>query len=303
MDDNDKLNIFHLSLPLNQKPTIDITADNPVDTELTPYEESEESAKYRDTVLVVEDNLQMQAYEKRMMQRDYHVLTATDGEKALQILKEQDVDIIVSDAMMEPMGGFELCRKVKQDINYSHIPFILLTALTLDSAKIEGMESGADAYIEKPFSMDYLLSVIENLLRQRETVKRAYANSPFTAPETISISKADENFVKRLNDVVKAHLSDSSFDISQLASEMAMSRSGLNRKIRGVFNLSPNNYIKLERLRRAAQLLKSGNVKISEVSYIVGFSSPSYFTQCFYKQFGLLPKEFINHDGFDKQKE
>lgn len=303
MDDSDNLNIFHLSMPVNHEPTISVTANDTPATEISPYEEDDSGSEYNTTVLIVEDNLQMQAYEKRMLQNKYHVLTATDGEDALKVLKANDVDIIVSDAMMEPMGGFELCRKVKQDINYSHIPFILLTALTIDSAKIEGMESGADSYIEKPFSMDYLLSVIDNLLRQRATVKKAYANSPFTPADSISISKADENFVKRLNEVMKEHMADSEFDIAQLASEMAMSRSGLNRKIRGVFNLSPNNYIKLERLKHAAYLMKSSNVKVNEVSFLVGFNSPSYFTQCFYKQFGLLPKDFINQNTSDKQKE
>lgn len=300
MDDSDSLNIFHLSLPLNHKPSISVSADT-APAEITPYEEDDNGSGNNNTVLIVEDNLQMQAYEKRMLQAKYHVLTATDGKDALKVLQASDVDIIVSDAMMEPMGGFELCRKVKQDIDYSHIPFILLTALTIDSAKIEGMESGADAYIEKPFSMDYLLSVIDNLLRQRENVKKAYASSPFTGTESISISKADENFVKHLNEVMEKHMADSDFDIAQLASEMAMSRSGLNRKIRGVFNLSPNNYIKLERLKRAAQLMKGGDIKVNEVSFLVGFNSASYFTQCFYKQFGLLPKDFINQNGGDRQ--
>lgn len=303
MDPGDNLNIFHLTMPVNHEPTISVTADDSPAAELSPYEEDDRAAEPGTTVLIVEDNMQMQAYEKRMLQSRYRVLSATDGEAALRVLKANEVDIIVSDAMMEPMGGFELCRSVKQDINYSHIPFILLTALTIDSAKIEGMESGADSYIEKPFSMDYLLSVIDNLLRQRATVKKAYADSPFTPAATISISKADEQFVSRLNGVMQEHMADSDFGIAQLASEMAMSRSGLNRKIRGVFNLSPNNYIKLERLKRAAYLMKSSSAKVNEVSFLVGFSSPSYFTQCFYKQFGLLPKDFINQNTSEKKKE
>lgn len=199
--------------------------------------------------------------------------------------------------MMEPMGGFELCRRVKQDVKISHIPLILLTALTLDSAKIEGMEAGADSYIEKPFSMDYLLSTIKNLLKARQSVKTNYATSPFLPMETVAISHADEEFLAKLKEVMDKNLTDSDFDIQKMAEEMCMSRTGLNRKLRGVLNLTPNNYIKIERLKKAAYLMKTQDYKVNEVCYKVGFTSPSYFTQCFYKQFGLLPKEFINADN------
>lgn len=184
---------------------------------------------------------------------------------------------------------------MKADINYSHIPFVLLTALTLDSAKVKGMESGADYYIEKPFSMEYLVCVIENLLRSREDVRHAYASSPFTDRKTVALSKVDEEFVRKLEKAVAENLTDSDFGITQLADIMCMSRTNLNRKIKGIFDLTPNNYIKIERLKKAAQLMKEEDVKVNEVCYMVGFSSPSYFTQCFQKQFGLLPKDFISH--------
>ena len=199
--------------------------------------------------------------------------------------------------MMEPMGGFELCERVKNDVNYSHIPFILLTALTLDSAKVKGMESGADSYIEKPFSIQYLLGVIQNHLRTRDNMRRLYAASPFAQLDASAVSKADEQFVSNLQKVVSDNLADSEFDISRLSEEMGMSRTNLNRKIKGMFNLTPSNYIKVERLKRAAQLMKAGNNRINEVSYLVGFSSPSYFTQCFQRQFGLLPKDFIGQEN------
>ncbi len=303
MADSDELNIFRLDLPIEQAAAIQLKAEQPMSAEEeeqypeeqpiddTPFD-SEESTP--PTVLIVEDNQQMLQYERRVIGRVYRVLSAANGEQALQVLAEHDIDIIVSDAMMEPIGGFELCRRVKQDINYSHIPFILLTALTLDTSKVEAMESGADSYIEKPFSVDYLFSVIQNLIRQRENVRQAYANSPFVQSNAVTISQADEEFVERLEKVVSEHLSDKDFDITLLASEMYMSRTSLNRKMRGIFHLTPNNYIKVERLKRAAQLLKTGDCKVSEVCYIVGFSSPSYFSQCFFKQFGLLPKEFVS---------
>lgn len=302
--DSNVYNIFVVSIPVGKQATLLLTADetplqatfNKEEEEAVPTEEldiEEADIDKVGTVLIVEDNKAMQQYEKQQMRHLYHVLTADNGQKALEVLKEHTVDIIVSDAMMEPIDGFELCRQIKEDVNFSHIPFVLLTALTLDSAKIKGMESGADSYIEKPFSTDYLLNVIQNLLRTRENIKKAYATSPFTPQETVSISKADEAFIQRLKDVVSVHLKDSEFGITQLASYMCMSRTNLNRKIRGTFNLTPNNYIKIERLKLAAQLMKDGDCKVNEVCYTVGFSSPSYFTQCFQKQFGLLPKDFI----------
>ncbi len=295
MLDDAKYNVFCLSLPVNQEEVVKLAGDaleeqNSEDESQATVEES------APTILIVEDNLQMQQYEKQKLSHYYNIVTANNGEEALAILENRDVDAIVSDAMMEPMDGFSLCRAIKEDVNTSHIPFILLTALTLDSAKIEGMESGADSYIEKPFSMDYLLSTLKNLLRARQSAKVAYAQSPFTPSETVTISRVDEEFMERLEKVMEKNLGNSDFGITEMASEMFMSRTGLNRKIRGIFNLTPNNYIKIERLKRAAYLMKTKDYKVNEVCYMVGFTSPSYFTQCFYKQFGLLPKEFIQND-------
>lgn len=292
--DDERLNVFQLTLPVEQQNCVMDLAEEPtVKDEHTMDVADEQGDEKLPLVLIVEDNAALLAHEKNHLQRQYRVLTASDGEEALRVLSDNEVDIIVSDVMMEPMNGFELCQRVKNDVNFSHIPFILLTALTLDSAKIQGMESGADSYIEKPFSMDYLLSVIQNLLRSRQSIKQAYATSPFLQQETVSISKADEEFMQRLEKVMTEHMMDNDFDINAMASEMFMSRTNLNRKMRGMFNLTPNNYIKVERLKRAAQLMKQGDTKVNEVCYMVGFSSPSYFTQCFQKQFGMLPKEFI----------
>lgn len=291
--DDDTLNVFCLTLPIEQKeffPSADDAGEEQADTAEPSVAESDEQ---QPQVLIVEDNASLKAYEKKHLSHHYRVLTADNGQQALQVLADNEVDIIVSDIMMEPIDGFELCRQVKEDVNTSHIPFILLTALTLDSAKVEGMESGADSYIEKPFSMDYLLSVIQNLLRSRQSIKQAYASSPFLLQESVSISKTDKEFMQRLEAVMADHLTDSDFDINEMARLLFMSRTNLNRKMRGLFNLTPNNYIKVERLKRAAQLLKQGDSRVNEVCYMVGFSSPSYFTQCFQKQFGLLPKDFI----------
>lgn len=291
IDDSAELNIFHLTLPLRQQLNVEFPDPIAVTQEAGAVPPAHDDSKR--SVLLVEDNAQMLSYERRALLPLFNVYTAASGKEALEVLADTDVDAIVSDVMMEPVDGFELCQTVKGDVNYSHIPFVLLTALTIDSAKVQGMESGADSYIEKPFSMDYLVSVIENLIRSRQRLKQAFAASPFLAMDTLSISKTDEKFLKQVEQVVQENLADSAFDIDQLASALCMSRTGLNRKLRGALDMTPNNYIKLERLKKAAHLLKSENVKVNEVAYRVGFSTPSYFTQCFVKQFGLLPKDFV----------
>lgn len=293
MQDHPQLNVFVLTLPVQKLSSAIQLPKVQVESGSQRKSSTRADDTHLPTILIVEDNVEMLNYEHSQLHDDYNVLTASNGEEALRVLADNDdVALIVSDVMMEPMGGFELCRTVKNDVNFSHIPVILLTALTLDTAKVEGMESGADSYIEKPFSMDYLRSSIKNLLRLRQQAKAAYANSPFLLSDTLTISNADDEFIKRLEEVITQNMSNSEFSINDLAQEMCMSRTGLNRKLRGIFNMSPNNYIKVSRLKYAALLMKNSKMRVNEVCYTVGFTSPSYFTQCFYKQFGLLPRDF-----------
>lgn len=284
-----KLNVFRLTLPLIQDQKIELDkAEQP-----KPQDEEVIVEEGKDTLLLVDDNQQMLDYEKTSLQTDYNILTATDGEQALGVLSRNDIALIVTDIMMEPMDGLELCKHVKQDVNMSHIPVILLTAVTMEGAKLQGAENGADAYIEKPFSMEFLQETIQSLIRARNDIRRAYTNSPFVPLDSVSISKADAEFMRQLSDLVKRNMGNSMYNLNQLAADMNMSRTSLNRKIRGTLKMSPSSYIKVERLKKAAMLLKQGDAKVAEVCYEVGFSSPSYFTKCFQEQFGLLPTDFI----------
>ena len=288
MDDNDTMNVFRLSLPMKQQAPVVMTS--PDAAAATDDLEQHGDKKY--TLLLVEDNVEMRNYERKQLLKDYNILTAGDGEEALQVLADHTIHLVVSDIMMEPMDGMTLLKNIKQSAAFSHIPVVLLTAVTSDSAKLEGMENGADAYIVKPFSINYLAETVATLLRQREDVKKAFAQSPFVGSETVSISTADTDFLAKLKEAVRKNIDNSSFNVDMLASELNMSRSSLNRKIRGTLDISPNNYIRIERLKMAATLLKEGRSKVNEVCYMVGFTSPSYFTKCFYQQFGLLPKDF-----------
>lgn len=243
-------------------------------------------------VLVADDNPDMLSFIVRQLESNYVVVTANDGVEALKVLDNQEVSLVVSDVVMPRMDGFELCKLIKSKLDYSHIPVILLTAKTNIQSKIEGLELGADAYIEKPFSVGYLQACIANLINSREKLRQAFAQSPFVAANTMALTKADEEFMKKLNEIIQNNLHNPDFSMDDIVDSLNMSRSNFYRKIKGVLDLSPNEYLRLERLKRAAQLLKEGNGRVNEICYMVGFNSPSYFSKCFQKQFGVLPKEF-----------
>lgn len=289
-------NTFCLTLPIVQDMTITLTPEPEAGIDKMseiPAGEAEKKDN-RPTVLVVEDNPDMLAFVVRQLSKEYAVLTATNGEEALQVLDGNYVNLVVSDVVMPVMDGFELCKTIKSDLNYSHIPVILLTAKTNIQSKIEGMELGADAYLEKPFSVEYLQACASSLIQNREKLRKAFAQSPFVAANTMALTKADEDFIKKLNEVIQVNYSNPEFSMDDMADSLNMSRSNFYRKIKGVLDLSPNEYLRLERLKKAAQLLKEGENRVNEICYMVGFNSPSYFAKCFQKQFGVLPKEFVS---------
>ena len=296
MGEGEENNTFCLTLPIVQDMTITLTPEPEAGMDKMseiPAGEAEKKDN-RPTVLVVEDNPDMLAFVVRQLSKEYAVLTATNGEEALQVLDGNYVNLVVSDVVMPVMDGFELCKRIKSDLNYSHIPVILLTAKTNIQSKIEGMELGADAYLEKPFSVEYLQACASSLIQNREKLRKAFAQSPFVAANTMALTKADEDFIKKLNEVIQVNYSNPEFSMDDMADSLNMSRSNFYRKIKGVLDLSPNEYLRLERLKRAAQLLKEGENRVNEICYMVGFNSPSYFAKCFQKQFGVLPKDFVS---------
>ena len=295
MEDSMECNCFLLSLPLKHVQTVTIERKEPVMNEESSGEGEPETGRKqcRYTLLVVEDSLEMRLFVTKQLSSEYQVLTAVNGIEALKVLGEHTVNLVISDIMMPEMDGLELCEHLKSELDYSHIPIILLTAKTTLQAKIEGMRLGADVYIEKPFSVEYLRVCVSNLLSNREKLRVSFAHSPFVQANSMAMTKADETFLKTLKEVVVANMQNPEFCLDDMASLLNMSRSSLNRKIKGILDLTPNDYIRLERLKKAAQLLQEGECKINEVCYMTGFNTPSYFTKCFQKQFGVLPKDFI----------
>lgn len=296
MEKGEEVNCFCLTLPVNQDSTITLSAENvsQVEENSCGWEQEETDTKEKKPmILVVEDNPDMLAFIRKQLTTEYSVLTAMNGIEALAVLDNHYVNLVVSDVMMPQMDGFELCKTIKSDLSYSHIPVVLLTAKTNIQLKIEGLELGADAYIEKPFSVEYLLANISSLIHNREKLRQTFAKSPFVAANTMALTKADEEFIWKLNDIIQANLHNPEFSMEDMADALKMSRSSFYRKIKGVLDLSPNEYLRLERLKQAAQLLKEGKSRVNEICYTVGFNSPSYFSKCFLKQFGVLPKDFI----------
>src|SRR5688572_4487383 len=243
-------------------------------------------------VLLVDDNEEILDFLHEDLCEKYSILKALNGKEALDILKKEAVHLVVSDVMMDVMDGFELCKFIKTDFEYSHIPVILLTAKNSLQSKIEGLEIGADAYIEKPFSPEYLQVQIANLLSNRNKIKDYFAKSPLVHIKSMAYSKADEVFLESLNEVIHQNLENTELDVEHLAKIMNMSRPTLYRKIKAISDLTPNELINISRLKKAAELLASTDYKIYEVADMVGYTSQNNFGRSFLKQFGMPPTDY-----------
>ena len=290
IEDSEQWIRFHLKLPVGDLVLTESDQSNRV-TNKKNGDEVKKSAS-SSVVLFVDDDRDLSHFVEKLLSPNYHVLLATDGLQALDLLKNNNVNIIVSDVMMPEMDGFELAQRVKSDIEFCHIPIILLTAKANVESKVQGFKTGADAYIDKPFSVEILLAQIANLLQNREKLRETFLKHPFIGATSVALTKSDEDFINKLNTLVHDNLDNSDFNVEGLAEQFNMSRASFYRKIKGVLDLTPNEYIRLERLKEAARLLKEKDLKVNEICYMVGFNSPSYFTKCFQQQFGILPKDF-----------
>ncbi|MEB2773838.1 two-component regulator propeller domain-containing protein [Algoriphagus sp. D3-2-R+10] len=295
------LNKFVLELPIKQKEAIQFHEEHPPLIELEISEEREESAtgsvkpKKKSSlpaILLVEDNKELLQFLGEKLKGKYVIHKAENGLLALEVLKKEPIDLVISDVMMPEMDGYKLCEHIKSDLETSHIPVVLLTAKNNINAKITGLEMGADVYLEKPFSLEFLYLQIKNLLQHRDQIKKAFASLPLVNSDTIAYTKADEEFLNKINEAILANIENELFGVSELADQLHMSQSSLLRKIKGISELTPNGYIRLVRLKKSAELLGDGLHSIAEISEMVGFNSPSYFTKCYHKHFGELPKDF-----------
>ena len=249
--------------------------------------------KIEKTVLVVEDNEDFSHFLSQELGRIYNkVLTAKDGIEGVMKAEAENPDIIVSDVMMPRMSGTDMCRRIKENIETSHIPIILLTAWSTDEGRAAGYKAGADAYIAKPFDMEVLLARISNLLEKQEKRQRDFSHSISLDPKTVTDSSPDEDFLKEVIACIEKNIDNSEYTIDSLAADVVMSRMSLYRKMKSLTGQTPADFIRTVRLKTAAKLLKAGNCNVSEACYRTGFASPQNFTKHFKEMFGVLPSQY-----------
>lgn len=243
-------------------------------------------------LLIVEDNADLRYYIHTILKSHYRIFESESGLKGMEIALKEIPDLILSDVMMPGMNGFELCEKIKTDARTSHIPVVLLTARADMDSKIHGLETGADDYLVKPFNETELKARVNNLIEQRRKLRERFGRDILAPMKEVAVTSADERFLQKAVDFIERHLGDGEFALSSLCEHMGLSRSQLHRKLKAIVNMSTTEFIRSIRLRRAAELLKKRFGNIAEIAYEVGFNNPAYFSDCFRKQFGVLPSEY-----------
>ncbi len=260
-----------------------------------PENTSEESsaADSPATILIVDDNEEYRDFIADTLSKDYTIFKAGNGREALDIMAKGNISLIVSDVMMPVMDGMELCRQVKTNIRWSHIPVILLTAKTAEEYRLEGLELGADDYLTKPFNLKFLQLRIKKFIDLFERNHRMFSNKLDVSPSEITITSLDEKLVEKAIRIVEEHMSDSDFSVELLSSELALSRGYLYKKLMAITGKGPAEFIRTIRLKRARQLLEQSQMQVAEIAYMCGFNSPRRFAQNFKNEFGMLPSEFL----------
>lgn len=271
-------------------PNVDIfeAGVEPEDAELSEEAPAAGSA----TLLIVEDNTDIRRYLVDALCDQYHVVEASNGKEAMEKLDAETISLVLTDVMMPEMDGFELCKRIKRHIQTCHIPVIILSAKVETREQLDGLLIGADDYITKPFSISILKAKIRNTLRIREAAIAHYTQTQQVVPKEITNNKMDEDLLTQAVNVVNKNISNSDFSTEMFAREMLMSRSNLHIKLKALTGESANDFVKRIRFNKACSLIKEGKLSISEISYRVGFSSPSYFATSFKKRFGCMPSEY-----------
>ena len=281
---------------LNQKSITESTyLEEPIQKRLDQNDEMKFTEKsINETILIIEDNFELRTYLKNILLSSYRIVTAPNGKQGVETALTVLPDLIISDIMMPQMDGFEVCNQIKNNILSSHIPVILLTALSDTDKKIGGYSSGADAYITKPFDEKVLLAQIENLIRSRAKLREVFSVSDSEWANGMAHLNSDKLLIEKAGSIVEQHLNDKNFVVDQLAAKLNISTSSLYRKLKALTNQSPTEFVRYIRLKKALKLMTDGNTNVEEIGYIIGFNSHSYFTSSFKKQFGKTPSEHMH---------
>ena len=270
--------------------------------EMYQEEENDEAdGAERSVILLVEDNVEMMAFLKKLLQGRYAILSASNGKEAIELLGEQKVDLLLSDVMMPEMDGIQLCKHIKRNIQTSHVPVILLSAKNSVDDQTMGLDVGADDYIGKPFSISVLKGKINNILKARERLRQYYSQTIDIDTAKMTSNELDNEFLSNCIRIIEENLSSDKFSTDKLAEILAMSRSNLYLKMNAICGETPGNFIRRIRLNKACRLLLEKRYTVSEIGFQTGFSSPSYFTAIFKKHVGMLPTEYIKaHENEEK---
>ncbi|MBR5568814.1 MAG: response regulator, partial [Bacteroidales bacterium] len=296
--------IFTLILPISEATYSDAekysigSAERsiPVKTEVVKYSSTPATitGENRKKVLVVDDDADVVHYLRELLIPYYEVLSRFDADSAYQVIKEEAIDIVISDVVMSGKNGYELCRLIKENIQISHIPVVLLTAKATVGDQVQGLDSGADAYVTKPFDPQYLLALIQSQLRNREKLREMLSN--VTDVETLeedALSPQDSAFMTELYQLMENELSNSELDVSRMTEMLHISRTKFYYKVKGLTGENPSVFFKRYKLNRAAQLIQERKYNISEIADLTGFSTLSHFSTSFKKQFGVSPSEYV----------
>lgn len=309
--------VFTVTLPLGRAHLSDneIITDFKISDDIDQYKAQLETAAItepediedfvvsdeKQTILIVEDHKVLRSFMKNLLKKEYNIIEAENGKVAFEKALQHVPNLIISDVIMPEMVGTELCSKIKENLKTSHIPVILLTSRTSLVYKFEGLESGADDYISKPFNLIEFKLRVKNILNSTERLKNKFASEDNFIPSEITVSSLDEELLKKAFKIVEENISNEQFDIPFFCTELGVSRTMLFLKIKAWTNYTPNEFIHEIRLKRAAQLLEQNKLTVSEISYKVGFNNPKYFSKCFQKKYGETPTQFA--DKFFKSSE
>ena len=297
--------VFTLVYPMNEEAYTEeerrpvaadtfLAPDATLPVETTPKETTEEEEDTRPTLLIVDDDTEVVNYMRMLFSKDYRLITCLDADTALDEMRAEEPNLVLSDVAMPGKDGYELCQEIKQDIQLCHIPVILVTAKITADNQVEGLNVGADAYVTKPFEPAVLSALIQSQLKNRDRVRKLLTKATTTEDESVdnALSEQDKHFMEELYKLMEEELSNSELDVSRITKLLLISRTKLYYKIKGLTGETPSSFFRTYKLNRAAELLKGGKYTVSEIADLCGFSTQSHFSVVFKKQFGVTPTEY-----------
>ena len=290
--------IFTFAIPADYVELQSVTpSDSPLNsphnvTLSTVNDQRSTSNVQRPTLLLVEDNSEFRDFMRDCLSDDYDILTAGDGQQALDILDDHEPNMVITDVMMPVMDGVELCTRIKTNLKWSHIPVIMLTALSTDENRLKSLKQGADEYITKPFNLSVLRLRIQKILEWAQASRSRFVEKLEVEPAEITITPLDEQLMKKAIETVEQHMGDSDFSVVQLGEALGISRNNLYKKLMAITGMGPSDFIRTLRLKRACQLLRKSQMQVAEIAYTVGYNSPKVFSQSFKAEYGMTPSEY-----------